>query len=290
MIMGLPSSGKTTFLAALWHLVEAGEINSRLKLYKFEGDLTYLNQIAESWRTFRKVPRTSQQVGDVNVTIHLVNSESGAKGAAFFPDLAGENFDTQVESRRCRPEFLEAVAKDDGILFFISADVHGGSMSVVEMNALMPNVGLQQVGAELGNTETEKKSSISLAEEWTPKMVPIQVRVVQILSDLLRPPFEPRLRRLAVIISAWDLTDGMGLNPHAWLDAQMPLVSQFLKTNGTAFKYQLYGVSAQGVNLENRVAVDQVAQLVSSRRIRVVGPDAEEHDLTAPLVWLMSKE
>src|SRR5665213_1382220 len=98
VIMGLPGSGKTTFLAALWHLVEAEEISCRLKLGSYKGDLTYLNRIAEAWRTFQKVPRTSQ-IGDTDVTINLTNRETGVQGSVFFPDLAGETFDAQVEAR-----------------------------------------------------------------------------------------------------------------------------------------------------------------------------------------------
>jgi hypothetical protein len=286
VIIGLPASGKTTFLAALWHLVEAGEESSRLALDTYEGDLTYLNLISEAWRTFQKVPRTSQ-TGDVNVTIHLVNSKSGEKGAAFFPDLAGETFDTQVESRRCRPEFVDSVSKEDGILFFISADVKGDSISIAELNSLMPEDSAEEgTSVEL---KEEKRSRVEVGE-WEPKTLPTQVRVVQILSDLLRPPFERRSRRLAVIISAWDLTEGSGLDPQSWLDRQMPLVSQFLQTNKDLYKHQIYGVSAQGVSLENKVAVNQAANLTSSRRIRVVGPNENGHDLTAPLVWLMSRE
>jgi hypothetical protein len=285
VIMGLPESGKTTFLAALWHLVEAGETSSRLRLDRYQGDVSYLNLISEAWRNFKKVPRTSQVGGDVDVTIPLVDTETGVKGAAYFPDLAGETFDIQVELRRCRPEFIDAVAKDDGILFFISANVKGESMSVVELNALMPK------DDKVPEGEIDEKSPSTVKVEWAPKMVPAQVRVVQILSVLLRPPFEPRKRRIAFIISAWDLTDGSGLVPIAWLNENMPLVSQFLQTNKASYTHRVYGVSAQGVDLKNQAAVDQVAQMaLTSRRIRVVGPNDEGHDLTAPLVWLMSKE
>jgi Double-GTPase 1 len=77
------------------------------------------------------------------------------------------------------------------------------------------------------------------------KMVLAQVRIVQLLSDLLRPPFTQLRRRLAVIISAWDLVPE-GFTPDRWLSTQMPLVDQFLKANGDLFRTNLYGVSAQG--------------------------------------------
>ncbi len=287
VIMGLPASGKTTFLAALWHVVESGEITSRLKLKEYEGDLAYLNLIAQAWRTFQKVPRTSQ-VGDTDVTIRLIDNETGGEGAAFFPDLAGETFDAQVEARRCRPEFVASSVDDDGILFFISANLKPEPLSIVELNAAMPR---QDESSDAETQDTSKVSETAVAvPEWKPSMVSTQVRVVQILSDLLRPPFTARQRRLALIISAWDVTEGSGQTPEQWLQTRMPLVSQFLRTNEASFRSRLYGISAQGVALDDSVAVERASQQVASNRIRVVGPDGDGSDLSMPLVWLMSQD
>lgn len=124
--------------------------------------------------------------------------------------------------------------------------------------------------------------------EWEPKLLPAQVKVVQLLSDIIRPPFEPRLRRIALLISAWDLIHNSGVTPNDWLEVNMPLVAQFLKTNRDYFDHQIYGVSAQGVSLSDNSAVDEIANLLASRRIKIVGPESEGNDLTEPLVWLMS--
>jgi hypothetical protein len=118
-------------------------------------------------------------------------------------------------------------------------------------------------------------------------MVLAQVRIVQLLSDLIRPPFTQRRRRLAVIISAWDLVSE-GFTPSRWLSTQMPLVHQFLTANGDLFMTNLYGVSAQGVKLDDAAAVKEAVKLTASDRIRIVGPEREGKDLTNPLVWLMS--
>ena len=285
VIMGLPASGKTTFLAALWHLVEADEVACRLKLDRYEGDLAYLNKIAEAWRTFQKVPRTSQ-IGDQDVAVHLVDSEDGGQASAFFPDLAGETFDQQVEARRCRPTLVDGIAEDDGVLFFISADRKEDDLSIVELNRRLPMEALQGERPQQAAQRAAPEGAKSL--EWNPKSIPAQVRIVQILSDLLRAPFETKRRRLAIIISAWDLADGLGLTPAAWLDAHMPLLAQFLSTNSEAFDHLVFGVSAQGVRLDDVAAVDRAASLTPSRRIRVVSPEGEGHDLTLPLIWLIS--
>ena len=280
VIMGLPASGKTTYLAALWHLIEAGEVECRIRLDKYEGDLEYLNSIAEAWRTFKKVPRTSQ-VGDQDVSIQFIDQHTKVRGTAFFPDLAGETFDTQVEGRKCKPRFVDDVASDDGVLFFISADRKEDQLSILDFNKMLPPAELDAGEADPGLEEPQEA-------EWDPKYIPAQVRIVQILSDLLRLPFVARPRRLAIVISAWDLTSGSGFTPTSWLEAHMPLLAQFLATNQASFEHALYGISAQGIRLEDEAAIDGVADLAPSRRVRVTSDAGESHDLTLPLAWLMT--
>ena len=298
VIIGLPASGKTTFLAALWHLIEADETDCRLKLDRYEGDLKYLNSIAEAWRTFKKVPRTSQVVGDVDVAIHFVDSQTDVKGRAFFPDLAGEAFDVQVVSRRCRPIFQKNIDADDGILLFISANAKQDGLSIVELNSMMPPEEHSETRQEKAEPEPgasmsaennhERDPNASALAEWEPKKVPAQVRIVQILSDLLRPPFMSRKRQLVVILSAWDVVESTKLSPPGWLSANMPLADQFLRTNGDSFSVKIYGVSAQGVSLDDSEAVGQAAKLTPSHRISIVGPSQRGHDITEPLAWLIS--
>lgn len=280
IIMGLPASGKTTFLAALWHLVEANEAECRLRFVGGSGDYTYLNMITEAWRTFNPVPRTSQ-VGDKDVTIQLMDAETQVCGQAFFPDLAGETFDRQVEDRVCKPEFIDALSQNRGILFFINADVKEDALSINEFNSRIPAI------VSDADPFVEAESSTEL-REWSPQDLPEQVKIVQLLSDLIRPPFELLQRRIAVMISAWDLVRDMQLTPSDWLALHMPLVSQFLKANSVYFESRVYGVSAQGVRLEDDAAINDIAKRVPSQRIQIVGQVREGHDITEPLVWLMS--
>lgn len=289
VIMGLPASGKTTFLAALWHLVESEETDCRLVMDHYRGDFTYLNKIADAWRNFQKVPRTSQ-TGDTDVTIYLRDRVTDARGTALFPDLAGEIFDLQVEERRCRPEFIEQADAEDGILFFINADVKEDGLSIIDLNARLPKEAMVTVLTGGSPQDGGDVSPPLLAPEWEPKFLPAQVRVVQLLSDFLRPPFTYRTRKLALLISAWDLVRDQGHTPEQWLARNMPLVDQFLRTNSMSFTHQVYGVSAQGVRLDDDVAVDDATKIAPSRRVQIVRHDGDGHDLTAPLVWLMSAE
>jgi Double-GTPase 1 len=198
------------------------------------------------------------------------------------------------------------VAKEDGVLLFISADSKQDVLSIVELNAQFPDgdgdiiIGeAEQIEPSQGNPTgvaepQQQKGPVAEAvpippphpEEWQPKMVPAQVRIVQLLSDLMRPPFTHRRRRLAVIISAWDLVSE-GFTPDKWLSTQMPLVHQFLRANGDLFATHLYGVSAQGMKLDDAAAIKEAAKLISSDRIQIIGPQGDGKDLTIPLVWLV---
>lgn len=193
----------------------------------------------------------------------------------------------QVEERRCKPEFIKQADGEDGILFFINSDVKEDALSIVEYNDRLPP---EFRGAPAVEHPSDQDDLPEAPPEWEPKFLPAQVRVVQLLSDLIRSPFTQRSRKLALLISAWDLVRDQGNSPDQWLAGNMPLVHQFLRTNGQSFSHRVYGVSAQGVSLDDSDAVDTIAKLPASRRIQIVGHDDGEHDLTAPLVWLMSAE
>lgn len=55
VLIGLPSSGKTTFLAALWYLVTSKQIPTRLKFRALgHGDRKHLNAIVKQWSDARQ--------------------------------------------------------------------------------------------------------------------------------------------------------------------------------------------------------------------------------------------
>jgi hypothetical protein len=56
--MGLPEVGKTTFLAALWHVTESGEVQASLSLERISENAKHLNSIRSDWLRLEKVGRT----------------------------------------------------------------------------------------------------------------------------------------------------------------------------------------------------------------------------------------
>lgn len=101
MIVGLPRSGKTTFLAAFWHLMNAGEVTTKLELDRLTGDHEYLNTIVEAWRRCEEVPRTTLPNERKSLSIHVRRPRTGQRAILVFPDLSGESFKRQVAARQC---------------------------------------------------------------------------------------------------------------------------------------------------------------------------------------------
>lgn len=106
MIVGLPRSGKTTFLAAFWHLINAGEVATKLELDRLVDDHKYLNTIVEAWRRCEEVPRTSMASEQTSLAVHVRQPSTDRRAVLVFPDLSGESFNRQVALRMCRQSYI----------------------------------------------------------------------------------------------------------------------------------------------------------------------------------------
>jgi len=269
-IIGLTGSGKTTYLAALWHVLDAGEVNTKLVLDKLVGDHKHLNTIVEAWRRCEKATRTSI-AGEATVAVHVHEPATGQKIVLDFPDLSGESFERQITTRKANRAYVEGYDHEGGIMLFLNANRALDGLTILELNAVS------------GQTPESNKELKPI--EWTPKFIPEQVQLVELLQFTRRPPFTRRTRRIAVVISAWDVLGHTKLTPKLWLSRELPLLHQYLISNSESFEYNVYGVSAQGGDVTTG-ARTELLEKIPSERIRCVCDGSESHDLTEPLIWL----
>jgi hypothetical protein len=280
VVIGLPESGKTTFLAALWHLTTARELDTVLRFGNLRaGDASHLNAIASRWRDAKVQDRTAV-AGNRLVSMNLLDTV-GVAIRVTFPDVPGEAYRRMWEDRDCEPEVAEVV-RADGVLFFVHADTIRAPRWVVDEVALSRELGLAVSEGQV--------------VPWHPRLAPTQVQVVDLLQLLRTPPLDVGPRKLALMLSAWDKARGEGLTPDAYLESKLPLLAQYLKRNADGWDCRVYGVSAQGGDYD---PLDEAAPRVpqadelrkldrASSRIQLVGPLPETHDLTEPLAWLIS--
>lgn len=278
VLMGLPATGKTSFLAALWYLVTHTQVASCLSLEKLEGDSKYLNQISKAWATYEPVPHTRIDSETV-VSMLLKDKQTSQTVSLSFPDLSGESFTLQWTMRQFTKGYDEFLRKASGGILFISP-----------LNYIKPiriDMTIPLVEEIVGGQEKEEalQNTSSALKPWNPERTPTQVQLVELLqfisgSDYFRAPF-----RLVIIISAWDQLKPLGQSPVEWLAHEFPLLHQLLSSNQKLFESAIYGLSAQGGDYSQRAAI---LDKTPSDRIEVVGVNIRNpHDLTEPLQWLM---
>jgi hypothetical protein len=282
VIIGLPESGKTTFLAALWHLITERDINTALRFDKLGiGDAAHLNAIAAQWRNAKVQERTSVG-GNKMVSMNFLDA-ADAPSTVTFPDIAGEAYRRMWEERTCEPE-VEEILKAGGVLLFVHTNTIQRPQWVIDEIALSKKLGLPvQEGQEV---------------PWHPRLSPTQVQLVGLLQLLREPPLDTGPRRLAVMLSAWDkVNNEEALQPEDFLKTNLPLLHQYLHQAADKWTWRAYGLSAQGgeyddetkKNIPPSAEAEALRQLDQpSMRIRLLQSSSETHDLTEPLSWLMA--
>ncbi|MEQ9106215.1 MAG: hypothetical protein RLO04_01970 [Limnobacter sp.] len=279
VIIGLPGSGKTTFLAALWHLVMDDEDDTALRFHKLSvGDMAHLNRIAERWREAKEQDRTGI-AGHKMVSMNLLDGNKMPVRVTF-PDVPGEAYRRMWEDRECDPEIAD-IMDAEGVLLFIHSD------SIVSPSWVVDEVTLaRQLGIDVPKGQEV---------DWHPRLAPTQVQIVDLLQLLCEPPLDVGPRRLAIMLSAWDKAKREGLSPSDYIDAKLPLLGQYLRQGVNGWTCQIYGISAQGGDYDP-VEPDQMAKPQAellrkldrpSARISLINGYNNSHDLTEPLAWLM---
>lgn len=279
VIIGLPESGKTTFLGALWHLVTGRDIDTVLRFHNLRsGDVSHLNAIAARWRDAKVQERTAVG-GNKLVSMNLLDP-AGAQVRVTFPDVAGEAYRRMWEERACEPDVAE-ILRAGGVLLFIHADTIQRPQWVMDEVAMSMKLGLPV-------SEDEEVA-------WHPRMAPTQVQAVGMLQLLREDPLDVGPRRLGIMLSAWDKVADEGLEPQAYLKAKLPLLNQYLRRAADGWDWRVYGLSAQGGEYDStREDAQPSAEAEAlrnldqpSKRIRLVAGTSETHDITEPLAWLM---
>lgn len=277
-VLGLQGSGKTTFVAALWYLLDSNTGGVATKLIKglHQGDFAYLEKISKVWANGWQIERSATDTKET-ASINLLDKQ-GQELVLSFTDLSGESFEKIFATRRCSSDLPPLITESVGLLLFVSARRKVDDYTILDFK-------FKPEGEASNNNPPPEKEP-----KFDPAKVPHQVQLVDLLRSLRERPFYRKTLRIAVIVSAWDLARVD--TPDLWLERTMPLLAQHLKGNTDTIEFQVYGVSAQGVELpkvEDGTNADRNAALQienAAKRIKVVGPNCGLHDITCPIGWV----
>lgn len=276
LFAGLPSSGKTTFIAALWYFLTKSPENCSLSLESSIGENEYLNDICETWLSFKPVSRTNPK-SETTVLMNIKNNSNGEKAILEIPDFSGEVFRDHFDTREWSKEHDELLNEVDGILLFINPSEERNRPQFITLE----NEILRYFGEEPEVKPTQQ-------EEFNLNFVPHQVKLVEILQfmEFYKPKKKPM--KVSIVISAWDLVmenyESKSSSPVKWTATHLPLLFQYIVSNENIFNVQYFGVSAQGGDYDSE-EIEELMKKKPEERIHVREEDSISTDITKPILW-----
>ena len=281
---GMPGTGKSTFLGALYHMLECEAVPS-IALDVLPAARQHLEELRGRWLRVqgeRRTPKASPVLNDLKLRIR----EDGTVLSLRWPDLSGEYFDDMVRKRTLNREVARLLREATALVVFLHPDTVTRQPRIRDVNRVTEAVVRESID---GAPQDATADDVTLMD-WDPMMIPGQVLVVELIQLLLDNWFGPSPSRVSLVLSAWDVVAGAGgdTTPRDYLREQLPLLSQFLEANSDRPHFEIYGVSALGGDPEVERERLQ-GEIDPGRRIRVVRADGTtaEDGILAPIRWLI---
>jgi hypothetical protein len=269
LVVGLPSAGKTTFLAAAWNAIRKEPVSSDLSLRRLPPELEYLNRLSDAWLACQPADHTS--AGFVHpVELELRGPGEGGLDLSML-DYSGEVIRDAWANRRWPGDFDTTVRRAVAAILL----VHPGHIT--------PHVSIEEYSRRARALEAGPPDPTLRAEPFALENVPTQAMLVDTLQ-FVRDRSRHRRLYVALVVSAWDLVEPEGKNPRQWVASNLPLLDQFLASNADSLPNQVFGASAQGGDWPSEALL---AQSPLSRCYAVDATGTRSAQFLSPIRWAM---
>ncbi|RYB89056.1 hypothetical protein EUA06_18315 [Nocardioides glacieisoli] len=287
-MLGGHASGKTSYLGALWATVRGAAPDAPVTLS--EGRLpdssTYLDECEHALLAGESVERTKLDHGeriDLDLTI------DGSPVLVTHLDVAGETYEAALEQRSVAPTLLTELAQTEAVMLFVHPRRLRLPHSITDARRLIAVAGEPLEQHSQAEPESEP-NDIDPVDVW--KHAPTAVHLVEMLQLVVEQRTSGRRLNVALIVSAWDTIDqgpewGTDCQPGPWVQANLPLLHQFLTTNDGHIRWKVFGVSAQGCNFDDKDAVDAIVEQPYDQRTIVALDGGWTRDIAEPLRWFV---
>lgn len=266
-MIGMPSSGKTTYLASLCRLLLYGgqETGWKLDVKDVPEGFERVQILIKNINSYKAVRRTyGLELNNVALSLYNQNQEWMQ---FVVPDSSGEIFRDLVYDRRIASNIMEQIVESDMLLFFINVN----TMIWEERIKLGEKSAIKQLNEEQGDKVTQ--SAEDIVEEYARDRENEQIKskeqvknkekeqkkynnqsaLVELLQIIIY--LVPHSLNIRFVISAWDLVEKEfkqdKVTPKEYIKIKLPLLYQYLEFNSKLIDYEIWGVSAQGGDFDD---------------------------------------
>lgn len=266
-MIGMPSSGKTTYLASLCRLLLYGgqETGWKLDVKDVPEGFERVQILIKNINSYKAVKRTyGLELNNVALSLYNQNQEWMQ---FVVPDSSGEIFRDLVYDRRIASNIMEQIVESDMLLFFINVN----TMISEERIKLGEKSAIKQLNEEQGDKVTQ--SAEDIVEEYARDRENEQIKskeqvknkekeqkkynnqsaLVELLQIIIY--LVPHSLNIRFVISAWDLVEKEfkqdKVTPKEYIKIKLPLLYQYLEFNSKLIDYEIWGVSAQGGDFDD---------------------------------------
>ena len=116
VLLGMPRTGKSTYLGALWALVQS-HLEPSVSEVSFSGDRAYVQTLADQVARAEEVARTAIDASD-QLAVSL-RFDPGAAVDLIMPDTSGESLRLLFEERAWYPRLRSVCEEATAILLFV---------------------------------------------------------------------------------------------------------------------------------------------------------------------------
>lgn len=278
-MIGMPSSGKTTYLVSLTSMLMFGgkETALNLKSHDRPEGMENIQDAIEKFNKFQPVGRTiSTAEGWIKLPLY---DKQGNKICLRVPDLSGEIFRDLVNERRLKKDIAHHLREADILLFFLNID----TLSEERRIPLNEESTMALIEKEYDKSAVEQgKTQLAKSDAQDKKLV-TQTDLVELLQCVLH--LSKKRVRVKFIISAWDSLEKRlapeERTPEKCMAKFLSLFLQFLRSNSERVIAEIWGVSAQGFDFSDQAELEKRMIDYLGNHARVIAPNGEEsHDLT----------
>jgi hypothetical protein len=263
-LVGMPSSGKSTALAALWESLRNSDGGLRwgLRPEDMPPDPTYLDRLASEWRQCRDIKHTSQSDKPPAVKLRLTSKATAARRSIQAPDVSGEDYQQLVEKDLIPEGTASALERATRLVLFVRCDT---------IRSIHP---LRPPPPEVEAAANEKPPT----DKWSASQLLTDAAHVALLRRIVEVSSMEPMPSIVVAMTAWDTWTQPG-SPLNAFQQMLPLCHQYLANN--EIQYSVVGLSAQGKAYSDENRKELMDEPNQVRRIRVVQNDGSSgHDIT----------